>query len=295
MKLDRQCIGCLERMVDQIAENTGADSDLGREVLRSGRAMLREKYRPDRPPPWLAAEVSEAIAAMTGQSDLYHRSKGKEMMGAQEVFRSIRPLYGDDFRSAVELAVVGNNLDFFRDSKVLRDALIREGGRPLDFAIDHIRETERLVGSLKNGSVVFLSDNAGEAFFDAPLVKKLASLGLAVVYGVKEKPFLNDLTVADLEPLDMMRQIARIQSTGTGAILDLESLSPAFRRELNACDLIVSKGQANYESLTELPVGQRILYLLKVKCQPLSDTLHVPVNSHVALLLGPGTGSGQSS
>ena len=295
MKLDRQCITCLERMVDQIAENTGADSDLGREVLRSGRAMLREKYRPDKPPPWLAAEVSGAIAAMTGQSDLYHRFKQKEMRAAQEIFRSIRPMYGDDFRSSVELAVVGNNLDFFRDPKVLRDALIREGGRPLDFAIDHIRETERLVGSLEKGSVVFLPDNAGEAFFDVPLVRKLASLGLKVVYGVKEKPFLNDLTVADLELLDMPPQIARVQSTGTGAILDLESLSPAFRRELNACDLVVSKGQANYESLTELPVGKRILYLLKVKCQPLSNTLHVPVSSHVALLLGPRSGASESS
>ena len=295
MKLDKKCIQCLERMVDQIAENAGADSDLGREVLRSGRTMLREKYRPDRPPPWLATEVSRAIGAMTGQSDLYRRSKQKEMRAAREVFRRIRPMYGDDFRSSVELAVVGNNLDFFRDPKVLSDTLIKEGGRPLDFAIDHIRETECLVSSLDKGSVVFLPDNAGEAFFDVPLVTKLASLGLKVVYGVKEEPFLNDLTVADLELLDMPPQIARIQSTGTGAILDLESLTPAFRRELNACDLVISKGQANYESLTELPVGKTTLYLLKVKCQPLSDKLRVPVSSYVALLLGPRSGASQSS
>jgi hypothetical protein len=204
-------------------------------------------------------------------------------------------MYGDDFRSCVELAVVGNNLDFFRDPTVLKETLTREGATPLQFAIDHIEKAERLLASLQQGSVIFLADNAGEVFFDIPLLTKLASHGHRVLYAVKQKPFINDLTVADLERSGMVARIPRILSTGTGAFLDLESLSPAFRRELNACDLVISKGQAHYESLTELSVGKKTLYLLKVKCQPLSDTLHVPVNSYVALLVGSQSGTSQSS
>jgi len=206
------------------------------------------------------------------------------MAAAQKIYRRISSLFGGDFTSCVELAVLGNNLDFFRDTRDLEAVLIEEHGRRPNFYIDHIERAQSVLNSLKNGSVLFLADNAGEVFFDIPLMENINSLGAKVVYGVKDKPFLNDLTWADLEEFGILSQIPRVMSTGTAAILDLQSLSEAFRQELETCDLIISKGQANYECLSELPIKRNIFYLLKAKCQPISRALNVPLNSHVALL-----------
>jgi uncharacterized protein with ATP-grasp and redox domains len=221
---------------------------------------------------------------MTGDPDPYLSVRQREMAAAKKVFERIRPLYGDDFRSGVALAVLGNNLDFFRSTEDLEASLSDEPGKHLTFYIDHIDRTERKLDSLKKGAVVFLADNSGEVFFDRPLLEKITSLGIKVSYGVKERPFVNDLTWNDLERTGMLSQIPGVVSTGSGAFLDLSCLSRDFRERLETCDLIISKGQANYECLSELTMEKDRLYLLKAKCKPICRTLHVPLGSHVAFL-----------
>ena len=289
MKAHRDCIPCLDRMVDQIARSVGQDPDMRDKVVRLGEALLREGYRPDRCAPWLTSYVLDQIALKTGNPDPYQKIRQKEMAVAEEVFKRIRPRYGDDFRSAVELAVLGNNLDFFRGTAELESTLSKQRGDRLRFYIDHIDRTEKKLKSSKSGSIVFLADNAGEFFFDTPLVERVTAMGIEVVYGVKERPFINDLTWNDLERNGMLSQIPRVLSTGTGALLDLSSLSAAFREQWDACDLIISKGQANYECLTEFPIEKDVFYLLKAKCQPMRAMLRVPLHSYVALLVEPST------
>lgn len=287
MKLHRDCISCLGRIVDYISKDVVQDPHVKWEVERLKQTVLQESFRPDKCPPWLATHVLEAVAALTGDSDPYQRVRQQEMAAAKEIFTRIRPLYGDDFRTCVELAVLGNNLDFFRDTSDLEATLVKQQGRHLNFAIDHIERAESLINSLKNGVILFLADNAGEVFFDIPLLERITSLGARAVYGVKNRPFINDLTWADLERAGLLSQIPGVLSTGGGAILDLASLSPVFRKELEACDLVVSKGQANYECLSELPIKKKIFYLLKAKCQPIGKALNIPVNSYGVLLADP--------
>ncbi|MBW2057295.1 MAG: DUF89 family protein [Deltaproteobacteria bacterium] len=284
MKLHRDCISCLARILDQVSRNLGRDAALNDEVKRRGLAVLHEAFRPDKCPPWLATRLLEEVARLTGDSDPYEDIRQKEMAAAEEIFKRVRPLYGDDFRSCVELAVLGNNLDFFRDVRDLEATLVKEQGRHLSFAVDHIERTRALLCSPANGTVLFLADNAGEVFFDIPLLEKITSLGVRVVYGVKKNPFINDLTWADLERNGLLPQIPGALSTGTGALLDLPSLSAVFRKELEGCDLVFSKGQANYECLGELPLKKKVFYLLKAKCRPISEALGVPLGSYVALL-----------
>jgi hypothetical protein len=284
MKIYRECVPCLGRLVDQISEHLGKDPQMREALIAHGQGILQKAFRPDKCSAWLTTRILEEVSALTGESDPYRTVKEKEMAVAQEIFKKIRPNYGDDFRSCVELAVLGNNIDFFRDIGELEVNLASRGDGALTFAIDHIERVEGKLNSLKRGTVIFLADNAGEVFFDMPLVERIASLGFRTVYGVKDRPFINDLTWADLERMDMLSHIQRIRSTGTGAMLDLSSLSPAFRAELQGCDLIISKGQANYECLSELPMERDIFYLLRAKCEPMSKELHVPLNSYVALL-----------
>jgi hypothetical protein len=284
MKLHKDCIDCLARIVDQISENLDSDTDVKRELERLRQTVVRNGFRPDKCPPWLTTRILKEAAVVVRDSDPYRGVREKEMAAAREIFAWVRPLYGDDFRSVVELAVLGNNLDFYRDSQDLESAAAQERGGRLKFGIDHIEEAESKLRMVKEGTILFLADNAGEVCFDIPLVKKITSLGVRAVYGVKEIPFINDVTRADLERSGLMPELPRVLSTGGGAILDLPSLSPEFRREFEACDMIISKGQANYECLTELPMEKDVFFLLKAKCRPISQALHVPMQSYVALL-----------
>lgn len=287
MKLQSECIACLGRIIDYISENVGRDCCEKRELERLKRTVLEKGLRPDKCPPWLTTQILEAACAVTGEIDPYRSVRHEEMAVAEKIFGLIGPLYGNDFRSCVELAVLGNNLDFDRDTGDLESAVVRQGGRRLSFSIDHIDRAEAAMNSLRGGVVLFLADNAGEAFFDLPLIENITDMGMKPIYGVKEKPFINDLTLADLERVGMLSRIPEVLSTGGGAILDLPSLSPAFRKELESCDLIISKGQANYECLSELLINKRVLYLLKAKCQLISRTLGVPLDTYVALLTEP--------
>ncbi len=287
MKLQSECIACLGRIIDYISENLSQDSHEKHQLARLKRTVLEEGFRPDKCPPWLTTQILEGASAVTGEIDPYRRVRHEEMAVAEKIFGLIRPLYGSDFRSCVELAVLGNNLDFYRDTGDLESAVVRQGGRRLSFSIDHIDNAGAIMTSLRGKVVLFLADNAGEAFFDLPLIENITNMGVKATYGVKEKPFINDLTLADLERVGMLPRIPKVLSTGGGAILDLPSLSPAFRKELEACDLIISKGQANYECLSELLINKRVLYLLKAKCHVISRTLGVPLDTYVALLTGP--------
>ena len=121
-------------------------------------------------------------------------------------------------------------------------------------------------------------------FFDLPLVKWMRQF-TSVTYVVKGFPVQNDVTLDDLRQAGLEVDFGSIMTTGTatpGIILSLAS--DQFKREFELADLIFAKGMGYYESLSELKPEGKIFYCLKAKCQPVADSLSVPVNSFVAML-----------
>ena len=196
---------------------------------------------------------------------------------------------GIRFQDCVDLAVLGNNLDFFRGAKEIEESFRSECGKPLDYFYNHIAELKDRIEKGRYRKAIVLSDNAGEAHFDGPLLRRLSGMGIETLYAVKEKPFINDLTRSDVDP-DRLFDNVRVVSTGTGALLDLEDLSDAFSETFEACDLIVSKGQANFECLGELTIPKDIFFLLKAKCACITRELGAPIGKYIALLREKGDG-----
>jgi len=173
---------------------------------------------------------------------------------------------------------MGNSIDFFRPL----DVTVEEMKAPVTFVIN---DSQRFKPRLKhNPRLLYLADNAGEVFFDLPLFrwfKKRAS----TVYAVKSEPVQNDVTVYDLKKAGLESFFGKILTTGTGTPgIDFSLASEEFKREFNNAELIFAKGMGYYESLSELPAEGRIFYCLKAKCQPVADSLKVPLNSYVAML-----------
>lgn len=127
--------------------------------------------------------------------------------------------------------------------------------------------------------VLILGDNAGEIGLDTLLVKKLASLGAEVAYAVRETPVLNDATMEDAEIVGLTR-LCRVLSSGSdapGAVLG--RLNPQTRRLMDEADVLLSKGQGNFESL-EGRMGN-VFFALKAKCRAVALALDVPQGSSV--------------
>lgn len=129
-------------------------------------------------------------------------------------------------------------------------------------------------------SVAYLGDNCGEVVFDRLFLETLAQTHrLDVVFVAREVPTINDVTVAEALEVSM-DSVARVIGNGNPQPLpstDLASCSEELNRLIAEADLIISKGGANYELLSEqtAPAG-KITYLLHGKCQPLCTAHGAP-------------------
>ncbi len=187
-------------------------------------------------------------------------------------------LHRDDLPNCLRLAAAANAIDFFREPSLVRGDMRKR----VSFAVD---DSERFEAKLEAaGKILYLADNAGEMYFDLPLVKKLGQFA-DVIYVVKPSPVQNDAALEDIRRAGLESDFGRVITTGVaspGIILTLASTQ--FKQEFESADLIFAKGMGHYESLSELPSEGRFFYCLMAKCKPVAASIGVPVNSYVAML-----------
>ena len=126
-------------------------------------------------------------------------------------------------------------------------------------------------------------DNAGETVFDRILISELKNVsgeGVTVFYGVRSIPVINDATAEDAvaSGLDQDATIVSTGSTVPGLILD--EADPKFLKLYRDADVVISKGQGNYETLSD-SAGRTIYFLLKAKCQAVAEDIGVSVGEYV--------------
>jgi uncharacterized protein with ATP-grasp and redox domains len=185
----------------------------------------------------------------------------------------------------VLLSIVGNVLDFgieggLSDPANLEgafDGLVGQGlGRD-----DSDAMAELLVPGTK---VVYLTDNCGEVVLDQILLEELRSRGCQVTLVVKGDPILTDATMADVEELGLEARVDRVLDTGPFAVgVNLTTVPPETREAIEGADIVISKGMANLESLSDAGI-RPIAYLLRTKCDPVAGTVGEAKDLNVAKL-----------
>ncbi len=278
MKVATYCRQCLEKLARQAAEMATSDLQLRAEATKAGLNTLDRIFSYNRVATEIATEVHRVIKMLTWNRDPYREMKAKELRMSQRLFEEVRSYYGEDLRSCVRLSTLGNTIDFFKEPDRVRE----EMKRPVEFAIDQIDEFEKKLMGAKN--VLYLADNAGECFFDLPLVNKIREKA-HVIYVVKGSPVQDDITLEDLSQAGLREEMGEVITTGSDAVgIDLSSASEEFKTQLELADLVFAKGMGNYETLSELPIRGKIAYCLMAKCQPIADSLKVPLNSYVVMM-----------
>jgi damage-control phosphatase, subfamily I len=276
MAIKRECHDCLQRLVDITVDLAGVGPLLRERARHGARDIIREEFRPEAIPALIATRFHQAIQELTGNPDPFFSRKKAETSFLRHMFDRVSPLYDKGLDSRLRLAALGNAIDFFRE----KDDVTREMARPI--AWGHA-DLEPFRGRLATpgGFVLFLADNAGEQFFDRPLVAHLRRQDWRVVYVVKGGPIQNDLTRADLSASGLREALEPVADTGSRTVgLALSETSAAFQKLYQAAGLILAKGMGHFETMSHLP-DPRVFFLLQAKCAPVAQALGVPLRSFV--------------
>lgn len=270
MEIRPECQACLKRLVELTVTQATADQVLQQRARQASMEIIAREFRPEAIPAGIANQFHHAIMAVTGNPDPFATRKATETAYLGRMYRKIAATYGADLESLLKLAAVGNAIDFFRDAA----EVTRELASRVEFGLSDLERCRRQLEG-PPGLLLYLADNAGEQFFDAPLVAHLRRLGWQVQYVVKPGPIQNDLTREDLEASGLGKHLEPVTDTGARTVgLELDQASPAFLKLFEAAQLILAKGMGHFETLSHLP-DPRLYFLLQAKCNPVARALGV--------------------
>ena len=266
MKTAPECMACYLRQTLQVTRISSVDAEVHVAALRKVAELITAMDM-EHTPPENAVPVYQAIAKITGCADPYLEIKQQSNKQALDVLPDFKnELSGskDSLATALRLAIGGNIIDYgAMHSFDVDAALARCLKAPL--VIDHSRKLLQQARNMNKGAkVLYLADNCGEIVYDSLVVEALAEMGLDVTVVVKSGPIINDALQADACSCGM-DEIATILENGTSCPgTPLASCSPELLQAFNDADLIISKGQGNFETLSEAEA--EIFFLLTVKC-----------------------------
>jgi len=191
----------------------------------------------------------------------------------------------DRFRMLVVASINANSIDPGIASYEFRADQLRELILNDSLAIDHTRDIYDMIKGAD--AVVYLLDNCGESVLDKLLIEELRRLGVHVYAVVKGGAYQNDVTLKDALRIGL-DEVAELVSTES----DFSSLIPGtYSKHVNEvmrkADLVISKGMAHYETLSELKLEKPTVFLLRAKCGPVAKSLGVKVGDNVAKLVLP--------
>jgi len=274
-----QCIPCFARQALDAVVEAVADP-VRREVLL--RRLLRDIADGDwsGTPPAMAQRLQRSIREALGDPDPYRAVKDRMNEMALNLVPTMRAriaAHPDPRAAAVRVAIGGNLLDVGAKTQIAAEDLPAHletiWTQPLRGDVEGLfREADRA------HSILYLADNAGEIVFDKLLIEQLPA-GKITLF-VRGRPVLNDATVADAETAGLPELVPVLGngSDAPGTILD--DCSDEFRDWFARADLVIAKGQGNYETLSE--VDKNLYFLFTVKCPLVSARVGEPVGSLVA-------------
>ncbi len=274
------CIPCFVRQAQETLKRIIADDDaLSHRTLQR---VLREAadFPLEQTPPAMAQTIHRIIREETGNLDPYAEIKTESTRIALELAPKAREIIDasdDPFTMALRFSIAGNIMDFalmsIWDDFETGNFIESTAGQLLnDSGVRNLREAVE-----KAETILILGDNVGEAVFDKLFIEQLKNK--RVIYAVKGAPVINDVTLQDARDsgLDEVAELVENGSDAPGTILD--DCPETFRDLFDRVDLVIAKGQANYETLSTCQ--RPLFFLTRIKCPVIGTHIGEPVGSWV--------------
>ncbi len=275
MRLNLDCIPCFQRQALQAIRFVTDDDAVHELVLREVMKRLQD-LRWESSPPTMARQVHRLIRQLGGNRDPYARVKRESNDHALRLYPKLKRMVEesrDPLMTAVRFAIAGNVMDFgafqeFDLEKALDSSL------KMRFGVDDYPRFRAMLGNARK--VLYFADNAGEIVLDRLLIETMMNRARVneVSLVLKGGPLINDATVADavyvgLEKVPGVKFLnVSNGDPGTGP----ERTSQEVVEWIDRHDLAISKGQGNYEDLSEL---HNIFFMLIAKCPLVASDLGV--------------------
>ncbi len=288
MKTHADCASCLLKRVLFQARLAGNGTEFA--AVQAGVREYARLMSPDICSAEIATHVHAAAYAAMGVRDPYAGMKAEADRVAERYVPDAERFIdssGDRFAAAVRVSIVGNIMDFGMGAAIDSPEEFGDVFRSLleqGVGSDQTEELRKLVED--SGSVLYAFDNCGEIQFDRLLIREIRGMGKRVVGVVRGAPILNDVSMEDALRVGMDRELDGIVTTGGFCIGFSEDLmGEDLRREMSGAGVLIAKGMANFESLSDMEVPVPVAYLLRAKCLPVAASLNVPVGTNVVRVL----------
>ncbi len=284
MKSSPECIPCSVRQAIRTARIAGLDENSQVEIARKAMEALMDLDH-GVPPAILATRAIRSGDHLLSNVDPFEKLKWETTVEALAMYEHIKPEIQKRFlqldevgriKLCVKLAAAGNIIDFgvgseFDLEKTLRETISGE------LVVDESEELLEAVIASRN--ILLISDNAGEIVFDRFLLDEFVRRGKDVYVSVKSRGILNDATYEDAIRAGIGEPIKIIETGSDSLGIILGECSDQFKDVFFKAGVVISKGQANYETLDD--AERQIFFILKAKCPIVAERLGVPTASNL--------------
>ncbi|HIJ71209.1 MAG TPA: DUF89 family protein [Planctomycetes bacterium] len=273
------CIPCFVRQALEAARLVACDEKTSEKVVRRVLALAAEMDL-NQSPPVMGGKIHRVIRQVTGKDDPYKKIKQKFNALALRMYPEMKGLVAGSpkpLETAVRLAIAGNIIDFGVSSS-LKTAEVEqtiEDSLKTDFDMSEFEEFSAAVKKARK--ILYLCDNAGEIVFDRLLIEQLPYEKITCV--VKGSPVINDATMEDAVITGLTEVVKVIENGSDDPGTVLKACSEDFRRRFDRADLVIAKGQGNYETLSD--ADKNIFFILKAKCPVIARHLGCQVGTMI--------------
>ncbi|MCD6393269.1 MAG: DUF89 family protein [Planctomycetes bacterium] len=273
------CIPCfIRQVIDSLRVITG-DEAIHEQVLRRVLDLASEMDLRQSPPA-MAQKIHRIIRQLTEIDDPYKEVKTRFNAFALELYPGLQKLVmesEDPFETAVRLAIAGNIIDLGVKSSLGIPEVERSIKESLTVPFDTTNMDEFKNASVEAHNILYIGDNSGEIVFDRFLIEQIGPERITFV--VRGRPVINDATIEDAHAAGLMDLVKVIDSGDDAPGTILESCSEEFRIHFEQSDMVIAKGQGNFESLSD--IDKNIFFLLRAKCPVIANHLDCKIGEMI--------------
>jgi len=289
MKTYLDCIPCFYRQALDAARIAGTDELIQKKIIDE-LSQLIPNFSLETAPSEMGRAIYGLVGKISGVKDPFKEIKENSNKFALKLYPKLKQEINnseDRLLTAVKLSIIGNIIDYGAknslnvveeiDHLFQGNFIINNKNNSTTFKYNQFKESLN-----KINTIIYLADNAGEVVFDRLLIEELVEgLGKQVIYVVRGKPIINDALIEDAIFCGI-NKVAKITSSGSDAPgTIMKYCSPEFIELYQDAELIISKGQGNYESLSE--EDKSIFFLFRAKCPVIAEDVGCKVGDMVLI------------
>jgi uncharacterized protein with ATP-grasp and redox domains len=277
MSIEPGCIPCIVKQAYNFSMLAGiSDAEIQKQILFETMEQLLV-HKDIRTAPHFSIILQSIICKHAEVNKIYKEIKSRNIRKAEKYINYLSHMIeasDDKLEMAVRASITGNTIDIaanpdFNIEKEIN--VITSNNINLDFFPKFKDDLQ------KAKKILFIADNYEEALFDKLLIKEL--LPKEIIFAVRSNDILNDITLEDAKNLEINKLCRVIESGNVIAGIDLEVCSGDFFDSYNSADMVIAKGQGNYETLFN--TKRDVYFLFKVKCDVIAEICGYPVGTSV--------------